>query len=114
MKLLSCFHGKFVDIFLYLLVLWSICEGEELSQQYCQLVSKITVGQLTDLNSIWKKRVVQKARQFMSHPDHILSQEFCLMPSGRHYLAHQGGQTDFQILVFLQPSFRLLNAETVK
>lgn len=110
MLILSFFHGKFVDIFLYLLVLWSICEGEELSQQYCQLVSKIIGGQLTDLNSIWKKRVVQEATQFMSHPDHILSQEFCLMPSGRT----NRGQTYFQTLVFLQHSFRLLNAETVK
>ena len=36
---------------------------------------------------LWRKRVVQKARQLMGNPDHILNQEFCLMPSRRRYLA---------------------------
>ena len=75
-----------VDIFFYLLVLWSICEGEELSQQHYQVCSKLTGVQLTDWSSIWKKRVIQKARKVVSHPDHILSQEFCLMSSGQRYL----------------------------
>ena len=49
--------------------------------------SKVIGVQLTDLSSIWKKRVIQEARRVISHPDHILSQELFLMPSGQRYLA---------------------------
>ncbi len=52
-----------------------------------KICSRITGVQLTDLSALWKKGVVQKARQILCHPDHILIKEFCLMPSGQRYLA---------------------------
>lgn len=58
----------------------------------------------TDLSPLWKTRAVQNAKQIMSHPDHILTQEFCLMPSGRRHLPPDTA------IHFFPSAIRLLNA----
>lgn len=76
-----------------------------------RICSKIIGAQLTDLSTLWKKRVLQKARQVMSCPDHVLSQEFCLMPSGRRYLAPPR-KTNRYARSFIPSAITFLNADS--
>ena len=50
-----------------------------------KICSKITGVQLKSTTSLWNKRAVQKAKCIITHPNHVLSEDFTLMPSGRRY-----------------------------
>lgn len=90
---LSVYHSFIESLLTFSFICWfyglSVREKNCLSS-IIKVCSKIIGIQLTDslTSSIWKKQVIQKARKVISHPDHILGQEFCLMPSGRRYQLH--------------------------
>lgn len=111
-RILCNFYYSFIESLLtFSFVCWfyglSVRDKNSLSS-IVKICSKIIGVQLTDLSSLWKKRVLQKARQVMSHPDHVLSQEFCLMPSGRRYLSPPR-KTNRYANSFIPSAIRLLN-----
>lgn len=73
-----------------------------------RVCSKITGVQLKDLCSLWKIRVVQKADRILSHPNHILSNDFKIMPSGRRYYV-PARKTNRYANSFIPSAIRLLN-----
>ncbi len=112
-SILCSFYHSFIESLLtFSFICWfyglSVKEKNNLSS-IVKSCSKIIGLQLTDLSSLWKKRAVQKARQIMGHPDHILSQEFRLMPSGRRYLAPPR-KTNRYASSFIPSAIKLLNA----
>ncbi len=66
--------------------------------------SNIAGVQLTDSSSLWKKQMIYKAKRILSQSDHILSQEFSLLPSGWHCLAASWKTNDTQTVLSLQLS----------
>lgn len=74
-----------------------------------KVCSKIIGAQQSDLNSLWEKRVLQKAKSIINH-DHILSSEFTLMPSGRRYLPPLR-KTNRYSRSIIPSAIKLLNAE---
>ncbi len=49
-----------------------------------KVCSKMIGMKLPDLSSLWEKRVLQKAKIMLNY-DHVLVNEFALLPSGRRY-----------------------------
>ena len=75
-----------------------------------KICSKITGVKQSDLNTLWQRRVVQKARCLIDQPDHILSSNFALMPSGRRYRAPLCSTNRYS-KSFIPSAIRLLNAD---
>ncbi|KAK0155470.1 hypothetical protein N1851_002135 [Merluccius polli] len=69
-----------------------------------KICSKITGIQLKSLSSLWNKHAVQKATCIISQPDHVLSEEFTLMPSGRRYYSIRPRTMRYSHSFILQPS----------
>ena len=74
-----------------------------------KVCSKITGVKLIDLNSLWKRRVLQKAVSIINS-EHALSNEFTLMTSGRRYLPPHR-KTNRYSSSFIPSAIQLLNAE---
>ncbi len=113
--ILSCFYHSFIESLLtFSFICWynglAVKERNSLNQ-IVKVCSKIIGVQLKDLGSLWKERVVQKARGIMDQPGHILSSDFSLMPSGRRYLAPPR-KTNRYSNSFIPSAIRLLNAES--
>lgn len=91
-SVVSCVFGNLIhslhfhyressNLFVHLLVL--SLEAQDSLNNAVKICSKII-----DLHSLWKNRSVQKAKRIIAiinHDDHILSEEFSLIPSGRYY-----------------------------
>ena len=75
-----------------------------------KICSKITGVKQTDLNTLWKRRVVQKAKGLIDQPDHILSSGFDLLPSGRRYRTVLCSTNRYS-KSFIPSAVELLNAE---
>ena len=74
-----------------------------------KVCSKIIGAQQSNLNSLWEKRVLQKAKNIINH-NQILSSEFTLLPSGRRYLPPHR-KTNRYSKSFIPSAIKLLNAE---
>lgn len=70
--------------------------------------SKIIGTQLNSLSALFNKQAVQKAKSITSQPDHVLSGEFSLMPSGRRYYSVRT-KTKRYSGSFIPTTIRLLN-----
>ncbi|KAJ8333740.1 hypothetical protein SKAU_G00410590 [Synaphobranchus kaupii] len=75
-----------------------------------KVCSKIIGVQQSDLNALWEKRVVQKAKGLIDQHDHVLSSEFTLLLSGRRYQAPPR-KTNHYAKSFIPSAIRLLNAQ---
>ena len=75
-----------------------------------KVCSKIIGIRQRDLSSLWERQVIKRARGIISQPDHGLSSDFVLMPSGRRFAAPLV-KTNRRAKSFLPSAIRLLNRE---
>lgn len=74
-----------------------------------KVCAKIIGVQLTDLSSLWERRVLQKAKNIIDSK-HVLATELMLMKSGRSYLPPPR-KTNRYSRSFNLSAMKLLNAE---
>ena len=75
-----------------------------------KVCSKIIGIRQRDLSSLWERKVIKRAQGIISQPDHVLSSDFVLMPSGRRFAAPLV-KTNRRAKSFLPSAIRLLNRE---
>ncbi len=85
-KILCMFYQTFIEsILTFSFICWfgglSVKDKNSLFS-IVKVCSKIIGVQQRDLNSLWERQVVQKAKGIVSQHSHILSSEFTKMPSG--------------------------------
>ena len=110
--ILRIFYQSFIES---LLTFSFICWTNSLSvkdmnslNKIVKICSKITGIQLKSISSLWNKQAVQKAKCIISQPDHVLSKEFKLMPSGRRYCSIRTRTMRYSHS-FIPATIRLLN-----
>ena len=113
-KILSNFYCSFIES---LLTFSSVCWFNSLSMKdrnslnnIVNVCSKIIGAKQRPLCSLWEHQVRQKAKSILSQPDHVLSGQFSLMPSGRRYRVPVW-RTGRYSRSFIPSAVRLLNAD---
>ncbi len=114
-RILSNFYCSFIES---LLTFSSVCWFNGLSINYKNSLNSIvkvcskTIGvKQRDLCSLWENQVLKKAKCILSQPDHVLSGQFTVMPSGRRYHAPLR-RTNRYSKSFIPSAIRLLNADS--
>ena len=115
-RILSNFYCSFIKSLLtFSSVCWlfnrlSIKDKNSLNS-IVKVCSKIIGVKQRDLCSLWENQVIKKAKSILSQPDHVLSSQFTVMPSGRRYHAPLR-RTNRYSKSFIPSAIRLLNADS--
>lgn len=113
-KIVCMFYQSFIESLLtFSFICWfdGLCVKDRNSlNSIVKVCSKIIGVRQRDLCSIWEKRVVQKAKRIIDQHDHVLSSEFTLMHSGRHFIAPLR-KTNRYSKSFIPSAIRLLNLD---
>ena len=114
-RILRNFYCSFIES---LLTFSSVCWFNGLSikdknslNSIVNVCSKIIGVKQRDLCSLWENQVKKKAKSILSQPDHVLSGQFMMMPSGRRYQAPVR-RTNRYSRSFVPSAIRLLNADS--
>ena len=113
-KIQCLFYKSFIESLLtFSFICWF--NGLSVKEKNClnsivKICSKIIGVKQEDLSSLWDKRVVKKAKGIIDQHDHILSTEFSLMPSGRHFKGPPM-KTNRCSRSFIPSAIRLLNLD---
>ena len=110
--ILRTFYQSFIESLLtFSFTCWFNClsvKDQNSLNNIVKICSKITGIQLKSIRSLWNNHAVQKAKCIMSQPDHVLSEEFTLLPSGRRYLLIRARTVRYSHS-FIPAAIRLLN-----
>ena len=86
--LCNLYHSFIESLLTFSFICWfsglSVKEKNSLNTTV-KVCSKIIGIQQRNLGRIWEKQAAEKAKRIISQPDHIMSTEFLLLPSGRRY-----------------------------
>lgn len=85
MHVLPVFYRKSFNPFIYLLVRWCLCEGQEQPEQYRESCENNLSP--TERLVLFGKSALFKEQNIIDQHVHVLSPQFTLMPSGRCFMA---------------------------
>ena len=90
---MKMFYSCFIEsILTFSFVAWygaTTLKNKSRLQGVVKVCSKVSGCTLSCLTELYKSRVVKKARQVLSEPDHPLEGQFTLLPLGRRYRVHR-------------------------
>lgn len=114
-RILSNFYCSFIESLLtFSFICWfnglSIKDKNSLNS-IVKVCSKIIGVKQRDLCSLWENQVKKKAKNILSQPDHVLSCQFTVMPSGRRYHVPLR-KTNRYSKSFIPSAIRLLNSDS--
>ena len=115
-RILTSFYRSFIESLLtFSFVCWfnglSLKDKNSL-YSIVKTCSKIIGVKQRDLRSLWEDQLVRKAKTIISHPQHPLSYEFRVMPSGRRYVSPPG-RSNRHLNSFIPSAIRSLNSRGI-
>ena len=111
--LTNCYSSFIESLLTFSFVCWFgklFVKDKNILNGVVNICSKIIGAQQRDLSSLWRRRVVQKAEDILRQPDHVLYDEFVLLPLGKRFLVPEGHTNRYRNS-FIPSAIKILNEE---